>query len=1094
MDIGDFLKQLDLERYLPAFIENEVDIKALPHLDEEDLKELGLPLGPRRRLQNAVKDLQSGEPHSPDTPDEPVAERRQVTILFADLSRFSQISSQLGAEDTHILLNRYFETVDEIVENYGGTIDKHIGDCVMAVFGAPVAHSNDPERAVRAAHDIHLALAKTGKVFDQHIAAHIGIASGQVVASGVGSSRHRTYTITGESVNLASRLSDLGHAGETLVSEGVKLAAQRFASFTSKGELLIKGFDGAIAVWELSGLRTTPREQEQRALVGRTRECGQFSGLVEQVTKSRLGQTVVIRGDAGIGKTRLIEEFASIAGEHDFACRKAHVLDFGVGKGQDAIRTLVAGVTGLDSAASKAERHALLERLLGEKTIAQEQIVYLLDLLNLPLMGDHQSTYHAMDNATRNKGKRQVCTQLIRFHAQSQALLLLIEDIHWCDQLTLDSLSAIASGINELPVIVLLTSRPEGAVMDQHWMTTLAPCPLTTMELLPLGKKEALALARAVTKQNVEVLDELVARADGNPLFIEQLAQGGIEIVGDELPDTLQGLVLARTDRLDTRDAFALKAASVIGTRYSIDLLRHLIDDPDYDCTALLNHRLVRLEDGEYLFGHALIRDGVYASLLRADRQRLHLAAASWFAEHDPFLHAQHLHRADDEGAASAYQGAAQAFQRQHQLERAVEAARLGCETAVDTNDKCTLQLFLGELLRDASRLPAAAESYQSALDIASNPRQACRARIGLAAVMRVTDQIEQAWSHLDEAQQFADAEDMNLELAEIHELRGNLCFPLGKVEQCLEEHRLGLAFARKAASPQAEAQSLGGLGDACYAAGMMKSANGHYIECLALTQKHGLDRIKIANLSSLAATRKYLLDLPTAIDECREAAIVSEKIGAKRSQINALHSEIELLIERMELDLGDQKINEAIKLIEDLGARRFMARALHYRGRMLGLQGARDMARDHFRQALEISLSTGSGYVGPTTASSLALACTDPGERARHLATGLELLEKGAVAHNVAEYYRDAIEIALIEERWDDVPGLASRLRGFSRELLPWIDFWASRGECLALVGAGSADKDTHAQIAELHTIAANAGIRTALAALEKVKPELAT
>ena len=151
----------------------------------------------------------------------PAGERRQVTVLFADLSGFTQLSSKLGAEATHELLNRYFEAVDAIVEDCGGSVDKHIGDNVMAVFGAPVAHADDPERAVRAALDIHAAVSRLGNDLGRDLSAHVGIASGQVVASGTGSETHREYTVTGDSVNLASRLQDRAQAGETLISEAL---------------------------------------------------------------------------------------------------------------------------------------------------------------------------------------------------------------------------------------------------------------------------------------------------------------------------------------------------------------------------------------------------------------------------------------------------------------------------------------------------------------------------------------------------------------------------------------------------------------------------------------------------------------------------------------------------------------------------------------------------------------------------------------------------------------------------------------------------------------------------------------------------------
>ncbi len=189
-----------------------MDGALLPDLTNEDLKDLGVArLADRKRLLKAITELSEGDGQSAIHRPRPIpseGERRQVTVLFADLSNFTQLSNELDAEATHALLNLYFEKVDDIGAGYGGTIDKHIGDNLMAVFGAPLAHTDDPEHAVRAALDIHAAMPGLSAELERTLMAHTGIASGQVVASGTGSEAHREYTVTGETVNLASRLQD----------------------------------------------------------------------------------------------------------------------------------------------------------------------------------------------------------------------------------------------------------------------------------------------------------------------------------------------------------------------------------------------------------------------------------------------------------------------------------------------------------------------------------------------------------------------------------------------------------------------------------------------------------------------------------------------------------------------------------------------------------------------------------------------------------------------------------------------------------------------------------------------------------------------
>jgi class 3 adenylate cyclase len=187
MDVEAWLRGLGLEEHAKAFAENGVDSALLPELTNEDLKDLGVDrLADRKRLLKAVAGLTEDDGRSQAKPSPtvvPEGERRQVTVLFADLTGFTRLSSELGAEETHGLLNRFFEKVDGVIEGYGGTVDKHIGDNVMAVFGAPVAHSDDPERAVRAALEIHEAMAVLSEDLSRDLSAHIGIACGQVVAS-----------------------------------------------------------------------------------------------------------------------------------------------------------------------------------------------------------------------------------------------------------------------------------------------------------------------------------------------------------------------------------------------------------------------------------------------------------------------------------------------------------------------------------------------------------------------------------------------------------------------------------------------------------------------------------------------------------------------------------------------------------------------------------------------------------------------------------------------------------------------------------------------------------------------------------------------
>ena len=304
-----------------------------------------------------------------ETPLATPGELRQVTIMFADLSGFTKLSQELAPEDTHALLNRFFEALDGVVQSFDGRIDKHMGDSVMAVFGAPVAHSNDPERAIRSALGIHQAV--SGLSVDRPMRVHIGIASGQVIASGTGSGTHQEYTVTGDSVNLAARLQDMAASGETCISDAVHIAVAHLVSAEAMEQVSIRGLERPVRVWRLLGLEEAGAQRPERSFVGRQTELRQFTGAVEVCAESGRGQSIYVRGEAGIGKTRLIEEFRASAEGAGFACHTGLVLDFGVGKGQDAIRSVVRSLLDIPAGSGKAVRATTAEKAVARGLVSE---------------------------------------------------------------------------------------------------------------------------------------------------------------------------------------------------------------------------------------------------------------------------------------------------------------------------------------------------------------------------------------------------------------------------------------------------------------------------------------------------------------------------------------------------------------------------------------------------------------------------------------------------------------------------------------------------------------------------------------------------
>ena len=516
----------------------------------------------------------------------PPAERRPVAIMFADLCGYTELSSTLDPEEMHRVLGRYFELIDAVVVRFGGSIDKHVGDAVMAVFGAPVAHGNDVERAVRAACEVHNAMRTLAAELGRPLAAHVGIASGEVVAAATGSAAHREYTMTGDAVNLAARLEELAGAGQTMVSDEVYRALANRLDAVSSGAVLVRGLRDPVPVWAVRAIRVS--RAAGVPLIGREAEVQRFSSIIGRVNEQRVGATALLRADPGLGKTRLAEEFLSLAESMGFACHTAVVLDFGTGRGRDAVTALVCSLLGVALDSDDAARHLALERALERRLVDADQKPFAAELLGLSQHAD--TLYEAMDNTERVQGKLRTLCGLIERSSARKPRLLMVEDVHWATPWILDCLAETAAVAERSLAVLLLTSRRDGDPVAAGW-------PLGNIErfdLEPLSASDALALAQAFAPTGQDHVKRCIERAQGNPLFLTQLLQADPE--GDAVPATIQSVVLARLDRLPLPDKRALQAASVIGQRFSLDLLRYMLRDDAYNPTTALASELIRVD------------------------------------------------------------------------------------------------------------------------------------------------------------------------------------------------------------------------------------------------------------------------------------------------------------------------------------------------------------------------------------------------------------------------------------------------------------------------------------------------------------------
>ena len=457
--------------------------------------------------------------------------------------------------------------------------------------------------------------------------------------------------------------------------------------------------------------------------------------------------------------------------------------------------------------------------------------------------------------------------------------------------------------------------------------------------------------------------------------------------------------------------------------------------------------------------------------------------------DHDPILRAQHLDRAEDPRAAAAYLAAASAQQIAFQSDAALRLADRGLAIARHDNDRHALTCLKGELLRDLGDIASSIATYRQAIAASPDDQALCRAEIGLADGLRVSEGLDEALTLLNDAQTLAERQAMTQELARLHHLRGNIFFPMGNIEGCRQEHERGLAQARLSGSVEAEARALGGLADAAYAQGRMRTAFEHFSRCVALSRKHGCGRIEVANRSMVGFSRFYLNEARQARADGDEAARAAALVGQPRAEMLGEFMGAFACCDMGEFEAMKGYLERALSLARQLNARRFEAQAFEKQARILLHEGRRADAAALLREALSICRDAGTQFCGPIVMSALSLAVEDPSEKEVLLAEGAQMLARGAVAHNHFWFHRDAIEALLAAADDDGVMRHVAALEDYARaEPLPWSSLFAARGRCLANASRGEIDDPLLDQLKRIRAELISAGFKPFVGAVDAV------
>ena len=743
MDIGAWLRDLGLERYADSFEAHAIDSEVLLELTEADLEKLGVVLGHRKKLLKAIaalreSDKEIGEPGEADASRAPrrEAERRQLTVLFCDLVGSTELAARLDPEDMGRVIRAYQECCAQVIGRWGGHVAKYMGDGVLAYFGWPVAHEDEAERAVRAGLALGQSLAGVTTPAVEPLAARVGIATGLVmVGELIGEGAAREEAVVGETPNLAARLQALARPGSVVISPATRRLLGGMFDLEDLGRQHLKGFAEPLAAWRVAGEGRAEGRFEARQtagltpLVSRDEEIALLLRRWQQV-KDGEGHIVLLSGEPGIGKSRLVREVrARLESEPHvrllYQCSPHHTTS-----------PLHPVIEQLERAAGLAQgeppdaRLAKLKALLARGTDRLEQAVPLFAaLLGLSTEG----RYPAL-NLTPQRQKQLTLAALVEQLeglAAAQPVLLAYEDMHWSDPTTQDLLGLTIERLQRLPVLLLITFRPE---FSPPWP---AQPHVSALALSRLGRREGAALVERVVRDKPlpdEVAAQIVAKTDGVPLFVEELTKtvlesGLLKDAGDHyelagplpplaLPSTLHDSLLARLDRLAPVKEIA-QIGAALGREFSHGLLAAVADRPEAELQVALD-QLVAAElvyrrgtapDVTYSFKHALVQDAAYGALLKSRRQQLHARIAQVLEEQfpeivetQPELLAQHYSGAGLTEQAIIYWDKAgeRAIQRSanaeaiERLSKALELLAMVPETPERIRQELALQTRLG--------------------------------------------------------------------------------------------------------------------------------------------------------------------------------------------------------------------------------------------------------------------------------------------------------------------------------------------------------------------------------------------------------------
>lgn len=1043
-------------------------------------------LRPIEPLSEPERAQQPGAPVDPGLLDrfreaglEAAGQRRQVTVLFVDISGYTSLSERIDSEQLYNLVQQCTKMFANNVYKYDGFVDKFTGDGLMALFGAPIAHENNAELAIRSALDMQTDLARiSAQLRDrlgQDIKAHIGLHSGHLIVGGVGSNRMMSYTAIGDVVNLASRIDSAATADMILVSDAVYRQVRSLFDFESMPPLLLKGVSHPVSTHRVLGTKSNPGsirglEGLYAPMIGRDGELERLQQAVNATINEKIGRFIAVSGEAGIGKSRLISEFKAFISQLPVHLAEGYSLIYRKGVAYWIFQDLLLRWLEVDAGTPKDECQKRLRERVVQSLPAQvdEVLPYLEYLLSLPF-SDPKST-RRVEYLTADQLSQQIflaVRELIRAEAGQRPVVLILEDLHWADNGSLELINSLIDITLNNPIVIVAVSRtftePKLREITERAADQLRLrfTDITLKNLTPDQSDRLLSKLLAIYNMPENLRNHIVQRAAGIPLYIEEILRmlidrnllqredghwsfpEKLDLNALGVPDTLQGLILTRFDHLDMNQQQVLKLASAIGRAFTrmllFECLPALSSDQINEALVVLLEREFILPDpspgGEYMYKHVLVSDTIYSTLLTRERQELHGRVAEAIEklysdrlDEQIDVLARHYFWSDFLDRALHYlilagQKSIRDFNTGQSKKYFEDALSLLAKVNYSNEQALQVYIGLGDALVLAGDYPKARTAFEDAsrmllLNTGVNFETACNLQRKIAMTYEAQGNYDQVLISLEAARQILlkAGLDSPSEMAQIQNDIGWIYFrrgELGKAEKFLTQAQ---ELAERAERLDIISSVYNRLGGIHYQLDQFKQAREYVEKSIAIRTEIG-DILGVArSYNNLGNLSWKLGTFDKALDDFKRSTELQKRLGDEEAIIILNNNLGSLQIDRGFIDEARKYLEEALNRAERIGHNSYIALANH----KLSVACS---ALEEWQTALEYGLRSETQYQNLGEKASLVDVYVNLGV----IFLGLQDMQKAA------HYGEQALVLLaeFAEETETEVKGCAQRLLG---------------------------------------------------------------